>query len=439
MARKLEGNLRVTARGMVELRIRGESLTLGPESEWSITARQREREKIVAMFLAGTITSLSELRAGAPSGPPSRRNVPTFQEVAERFFTDFKGLSPKKKTKDDMEFHLRHLLGFFHADPVTEITAERIQAFRTYKVREREEIIPSLRRRKAAGEKLTDAEAALIATPANRGLGKRAINRAIGVLERVLREAVMERDATQNLLRINPASRKNLRFSGRELERPRHVHLETDQIVALLRAADEVERESRQYPLLGRQAIIATLALTGLRREELCALQRRDLNMKAKLLNVGDAKTENGIREVWCSPYLMKILEDWLRRSPMQEPGDPLFPTSRGNHRDPNNLAKDIIDPAVTRAHARVEMPLVKRKDGSISPSVCPHDFRRTYITQQIANGENPDVVVDQVGHSNSRLVMDLYRQRARRREPDPLRRRLYGVPTTAASATDAA
>jgi integrase len=247
----------------------------------------------------------------------------------------------------------------------------------------------------------------------------------------------MNRKATRGLLTHNPATNKDLRLT--DVKRPRRESMTAAQVVQLIESAAEIEQESQsRYDKLGRAEVCAILALSGVRRGELCAVKRRDLNVRESLMSVEDSKTESGVRSVWLSPYLMEMSKAWLERSPYKKPSDPLFPTSNRTHRSPDNLQKDIIDKALARANETLKeaielgndeaQEMQKDKDGN--PSVRPHGFRRTYITLALANGELPGTVLDQVGHRNERLIYRIYRQQQnRRRGRDPLLRKLYGTP----------
>ena len=53
-----------------------------------------------------------------------------------------------------------------------------------------------------------------------------------------------------------------------------------------------------------RRAVVAGLGYAGLRISELCALERRSLRLHVGRLDVEDAKTPTGIREVDLTPVL---------------------------------------------------------------------------------------------------------------------------------------
>lgn len=97
----------------------------------------------------------------------------------------------------------------------------------------------------------------------------------------------------------NPAEDARLpqpRFKGSYLDRAEHV-------AALLDAAGALDRERRLRVGHGR-ALLATLALAGLRIDEALSLRWRDVDLAAGTLSVVRSKTDAGERVVDLLPLL---------------------------------------------------------------------------------------------------------------------------------------
>ena len=136
-----------------------------------------------------------------------------------------------------------------------------------------------------------------------------------------------------------------------------------------------------------RHAIIATLALTGLRSSELCALDTCTVDVPGGNLRVVDAKTDAGVRRVDICPALTDILSDY-RLSRLAEVDDdrPFFPTRSGARRDKDNINARVIRPAVRVANdARA-----RRSRPPLPTKVSAHTLRRTFISLMLAKGEDP-------------------------------------------------
>jgi integrase len=97
-------------------------------------------------------------------------------------------------------------------------------------------------------------------------------------------------------------------------------------------------------------------------------------------VQVADAKTEAGVREVEITLYLRDELLEYAmdrraRRLP-HEPSDHFFGTSTGHRRDPDRFRDRILARAAERAN-------VNRQQNGLPalPGITPHSLRRTWAT----------------------------------------------------------
>jgi integrase len=245
---------------------------------------------------------LADVRRGIWQPPKPQPNVdvieeePTFHVFSSQWFEQKKleGLEPR--TLDHLQWALSgHLLAYFAPLRLSQITAERVDAYRAVKVREREKQL------------------------VERPLGNSSINRTIQVLAQVL-------DAAQEYghMGSNPARGRRRRL---KVGKPRRTWLELDEVRSLLDAAATDHR-----PLL------ATMILAGLRVGEACALRWRDVELARAKLTVQKAKTDAGRRVVDLSPSLLEELKLHRARARDDRADAPVFPTRRGTMRDRNNV-----------------------------------------------------------------------------------------------------
>jgi integrase len=216
------------------------------------------------------------------------------------------------------------------------ITAQEIDRYRQQQVRRRERAAPGAR---------------------DRGLSNTSINKTLARLAQILDDAV-----EYGLLETNPA-RARRRYLPQA--KPNRSFPEADHVTVLLEAAAELDREARRDRRVGRQALLATLALAGLRVGELCALRVRDVDLTAGRLVARDAKTDAGVREVDLTPALRELLTEHHMSTAHRAPDLPFFATSSGRRRDKDNVRNRVLRPALARANLRLQeaerLPCPKR------------------------------------------------------------------------------
>jgi len=128
-------------------------------------------------------------------------------------------------------------------------------------------------------------------------LSNGSINKTLVTLSQILETAV-----DRGLLASNPASARRLRL---RTSKPTHRFLEADELRDLLNVAGEIDRTSRRNRI-GRRAMIAVMAKSGLRVTEMCQLRWRDVDVHHQRLIIREAKTDAGVREVDLSLDVME-------------------------------------------------------------------------------------------------------------------------------------
>ena len=338
----------------------------------SVTANVAERElrHVLADVERGTWLPVETVEPPAGAAP-----IPDFHAFAEEWWSR---TEPQIAPATQIGYRWRlehHLLPYFAEMRLDAITFDTVENY--------------------IAEKLA----------AEKPLSPTSINMTLTLLGAIL-EVAVERD----LIARNPARGRRRRVRERV---PRRTHLETaSQISALLEAADELDREARPSARhVKRRAMIAVLVFAGLRIGELCTLRWRDVDLVAGWLSIEDSKTDAGRRRV----KIRGALDDELRAVCAREPDDYVFPTRGGRRFDSHNFRPRVLAVAVERANAN----LARAHQVPIPPGITPHSLRRTFASVLYALGEDPGVVMDEMGHTDPGLALKIYRQAMRREEDD--------------------
>ncbi len=317
--------------------------------------------------------------AEAVAPPPEPEPIPTFYQFAEEWWLrNERRLA--QKTREDYRWRLEsHLLPYFKDYPLDKITFDLVERYIAGKLAE------------------------------DKPLSPRSINMTVTLLAAIL-EAAVERE----LMARNPARGRGRRVRERA---PRRSHLETaTQIEALLDAAGELDHAAppgRQH--VERRAMLATLTFAGLRIGELRALRWRDVDLAGGWLHIGEAKTDAGRRRV----KLRGALRDALLAVRARHPESPIdgfvFSTLMGGPLSPDNFRARVLKAAIERANHN----LARRDLAPLPERITPHSLRRTFASVLYALGEDPGIVMDEMGHTNPALALRVYRQSMRRGEDE--------------------
>jgi integrase len=258
-----------------------------------------------------------------------------------------------------------------------------------------------------------------------RPYGPHRLNRAINALYAVLDYAHVFQDA--------PKMTDRLRQSGLLLEVPSPVkaHFTIDQVALLIESAGLLDARAHPgHKHVGRQALVATLLLSGLRIDEACSLLVGGVRRAEQILHIPDAKTPTGVREVNIVYGLRPILYEHLDEFRAGAPGgSPVFATRNDTPQSPNNMRADVWYGALALAQ---ELALERDVTDNWPAKVNPHVTRRTFITHLFEVGESTPYVQKQVGHADSSLTLEVYADVSARRGPVPrLSYELYGTDRT--------
>jgi integrase len=154
------------------------------------------------------------------------------------------------------------------------------------------------------------------------------------------------------------------------------------------------------------EALIWTLALTGLRIGEATALRVKNVNGVIRVLEnspevmgkkiTGTPKTLGSRRDVPIPKALRQMLKEHIRsHSNVFDPEAYVFTSARGEQVRQGNFLRRVFKPAATEA--------------GIEPIPTVHDLRHTAAALMLRHGMTPYEVAKILGHSSVRMVEERY------------------------------
>ena len=250
--------------------------------------------------------------------------------------------------------------------------------------------------------------------------------------------------------------------------RPPREHLEADEVLTLIQAAELIDqgvtykslqraelarslRErgytwaqvaadmscaestaiylSRVRPKQGaprrRRAMIVILSLTGLRASEHTGLTWDQVDQTHGRIVVADAKTPAGVREIHLSEFVRDELTLYRDSLPAPPPADsPVFPVRNGGPSDRFNLGRRLKHVVEVAADIRRGLGLA-----ALPGRITPHTFRRTFITLSFQAGHDLVFVQSQAGHADWKTTLDIYTQQSTRSIDPDIRELLEPLP----------
>ncbi len=424
---------------------------------WNERTARVELDRIIACVKAGVWkppTRAISATATVDTG------VPSFHAYSSRWLqAKIDGVNGEKpitpNTEDNYRWRLgSHVLPFFAKHRLDEIDRDLCLAFKAHLLKQSRE----LRQAIAAGADLRDERNQKIVP-----LSPASVRKVIDTLAAILDEAVED-----GHLDSNPARGKKMKV---HVPKPKRTFLEMDELAALIDAAAEQDialaqpvapielglsaamvaqlfsqgRSPKQIAAqlglakstvshhlkrlglsagrgyVGRRVVVEILGRGGPRASELCDIKIGHVRLHdpaGARFNIPDSKTEKGIREVEMSPDLVEVVVehiDRLRRLGLPTGPDAyLVPNLKGGRMSYGRVETIVRDAAVRasgRLAARGLPPL---------PHVTPHTLRRTYISiALLAYDWDVKFVMDQVGHEDSKVTLDVYAQMQKRAKRD--------------------
>jgi integrase len=341
-------------------------ITLGrPEDGWNRQRAEAELRHVLADVERGTWEPYARPTTEIP------KKAPTFGEFAAEWI-EVNSPGWKRSTLEHYNWALEgHLLPYFGEYRLSKITVKEVDRYRSWK----------------AGQPQKQ-----VAKP----LSPRSVNNTIRALAAILELAVDYGHLKSNSARGSKRLLKEAAYT--------RSYLQPEQVKALLRAAEQMDDAATGKDNRRRQALLATLALSGLRIGEALDLRWRDVDPSGRWLSVEESKTAAGVRRVDLTPALKDLLLGYRARIPNSSTEDRVFPTSAGKRDNPSNIRTRLIRRAVELANEE----LVDGGHQTIG-RISPHSLRRTYISLVLAAGANVPYVMKQAGHTDPRMTLSVY------------------------------
>ena len=250
--------------------------------------------------------------------------------------------------------------------------------------------------------KLRYHHTAAVRTALKQRLAPTTVNKMLVALRRVLQEAY-RLDLMESLDFHKAVALPNVRGTGQLRGRA----LSTAEINELI---ENCRREN--LPISARDAaVIAILRSGGIRRQELVQLELEDLNLATGELTIRQGKGGK-FRLVYLTAEAMEMIERWLEvRGDL--PGALICPINKGGRVALRHFATDG-DGIYKLVRARALKSGVKH--------FSPHDFRRTFCSDLLDEGEDVFTVQELAGHA-SPVTTSKYDRRGEERKSRAVKR----------------
>ena len=207
---------------------------------------------------------------------------------------------------------------------------------------------------------------------------KRAYVVLSGVVRMALRSGVLHDDQT----------------AGVQLPRPGLRDMRVVTLAEVRRLAEECAPH---------ELVVWTLALTGIRWGELCALRPSDLDAGRRRLRIARSRSEVHGAVVEDSPKSGRARDvavpEWLADKLAEVEGEWLFPTQRGGPWRSSSWRR------VWRGEK--DQPGAVQRAGL--PGLRVHDLRHAYASMAIASGADVKAVQRALGHASAAMTLDIY------------------------------
>lgn len=221
------------------------------------------------------------------------------------------------------------------------------------------------------------------------------------------------------------------------------VPLMANEVQRLLEAAQQIDQERAEHPMMEVSPsfflFLLTAVRTGLRLGELIGLQWGDLDFAGRFIEVrrqhtrgSFAPTKSGrLRRVDMSRQLCEALrqaQDSRRvelavKGRERDPEELVFRNSAGSPLGESNVRKRILRPCLQQAELR---------------QIHPHLLRHTFASLLLSNGESLVYVKESLGHHSIQITVDTYGHLTQERTRPPWISSTRQLPATPLQPRDA-
>lgn len=370
---------------------RRRKLTLGTNHEgWNEERAEVERDKILAQIRRGTwVAPEREIITAPPPNTDEPDGLETIHVTLSRWWRGKKN-EVSENTRKDYRWRLDLLLAFRPETPTAEIDERWVDELRDW---------------------LADRPARNRKDGSN--LAPSSVNKPLATLAQALDVAVDHKIAPYNAARGPRRKMRVPKFRG--------AFLEPDMVADLLDEAgaweDELRARSRPDQCHGRRSLIAALCLCGPRISEATNADGGDFDFEDGLWRIPDSKTPAGVRMVEISAFAVVEFQAHVARKKLDGrpcgPGNPMWITNKGTRLNPGNVRR-MLREVVRRTNERRA-----KKSKMLLPAVTPHTLRRTFACLCFWAKRELPWVMDQIGHEDSRMTVEVYARASKRKRVD--------------------
>lgn len=362
------------------------------DEEGNCPRAEIELEEILEKIRRGTWTP-PEKRSPkeAPADPDAGDDATgeTIHVTLSRWWkTKRKEIAPN--TRRDYRWRLDLLLRFRPETPTAEIDEQWVDELRDF-------LADQPARNRKNGQKLSPV----------------SVNKPLGVLAQALDVAVDHKKAPYNAAR---GKRRKMK-----VKKKKGTFLEPDMVRDLIEAAGEWEEELRRRKrpdhCYGRRSLVTVLCLCGPRISEAIAADGGDFDLGEGLWRIPDSKTPAGVRLVEATAFAAREIRAHVAQKKADGrpagAGDPMWVTSKGTRLRAGNVRR-MLRTLVKRTNEKREA-----EGKMLIPHVTPHTLRRTFASMCFWAKRELPWVMDQIGHEDSRMTVEVYASASKRKRID--------------------
>lgn len=209
-----------------------------------------------------------------------------------------------------------------------------------------------------------------------------------------------------------PRTKKTVEELEQETELPKY--LEKEELAVFLEAAKEKGLE-------GDYIIFRTLAYTGLRAGELCALKWKDIDFKEGTISITKTyynPTNNAVKYELLTPKTAKsqrvievdrsVLDDLDKHRAVQKSVKMLFRTTY--HDEGFVFAKTTRHPGYPEIIKKIELRMARLlKLAKLNEALTPHSLRHTHTSLLAEAGVGLPEIMDRLGHTDDDTTKRIY------------------------------
>lgn len=219
--------------------------------------------------------------------------------------------------------------------------------------------------------------------------GKSVIKGGAGSAQTCLRKikAIFGWGLKQGKITNHPGLTVKAGQNGRRLD-----YLDADKYSCVFQAMDKLEKSGRLKPVVADA--IRLIALTGARRNEICGLRWRQVDLNRKVIVLGKGEHKGGHKASSGSEKIIALPPsacDILARQKKRGPNDRVFVPARGNQSSMININK----------------PWLKiRKEAGVSSKVVIHSLRHSLASHMANNKQDALAIMSVLGHKQIQTSM---------------------------------